>query len=135
MRAGVVVLDQNLIVQIWNRKSEDLWGLRSEEVIGTQFLILNIGLPVDRLKQPIRDCLGTDGVNREIRVEARDRRGRTCNYEITCTPLKESDKSIGGVILLMEEEEERLKAESQAVPSPKNGPVLKPEKDGGSFSG
>ena len=30
----MVVLDRDLQVQIWNRQSEDLWGLRADEVRG-----------------------------------------------------------------------------------------------------
>src|SRR5207253_4949549 len=34
MGSGVIVLNRELTVRVWNRVSEDLWGLRSEEVEG-----------------------------------------------------------------------------------------------------
>src|SRR5262249_42643993 len=49
LRAGVVVIDRNLKVAIWNRRSEDLWGLRSDEAVGQPFLGLDIGLPTENL--------------------------------------------------------------------------------------
>ncbi len=45
LRGGVVVLDRELLVRIWNRQSEELWGLRADEVRGKNFLNLDIGLP------------------------------------------------------------------------------------------
>src|SRR3989449_7970257 len=57
MQAGVVVLDANLAVEVWNRQAEDLWGLRADEVRGKPFLNLDIGLPVEELKTPLRECL------------------------------------------------------------------------------
>src|SRR5437588_6152337 len=40
---GVVVLDADTRVRIWNGRSEDLWGLRSQEVVGEPFLTLDVG--------------------------------------------------------------------------------------------
>jgi two-component system CheB/CheR fusion protein len=51
---GGVVVDRDLFVQIWNDKLEDLWGLRADEAIGQHFLNLDIGLPIEQLRQPIR---------------------------------------------------------------------------------
>jgi two-component system CheB/CheR fusion protein len=31
LRAGIVVLDPNLHVQVWNQQAQELWGLRTEE--------------------------------------------------------------------------------------------------------
>ena len=40
-----------------DHRSEDLWGLRNEEVKGQNFLNLDIGLPVENLRADIRACL------------------------------------------------------------------------------
>jgi two-component system CheB/CheR fusion protein len=45
LRGGIVVVNQDLYIQIWNYKAEDLWGLRVDEVQGQHFLNLDIGLP------------------------------------------------------------------------------------------
>ena len=49
LRLGIVVLDRQLTVQLWNHWAEDLWGLRAVEVSARSFLDLDIGLPVERL--------------------------------------------------------------------------------------
>ncbi|CAD5962965.1 putative 104,1 kDa protein in hypE 3'region [Planktothrix tepida] len=107
LKGGVVVLNRDLQVQIWNYKSEDLWGLRHEEAIKQNFLNLDIGLPVDKLRQPIRICLsGEPNQSSKIIVNAINRRGKSIQCQVNCSPLMGSQGQIQGVILLMEELEE-----------------------------
>ncbi len=102
LRGGVIVLDKGLMVQIWNSRSQELWGLRAEEVQGCQFLTLDIGLPVDALVQPVRACLSGASPYQEIIVEAHNRRGRTIVCKVTLTPMLDPQNAICGVIVLME---------------------------------
>ena len=51
------MLDRNYNVLVWNRRAEDLWGLRADEVKGKSFLNLDIGLPAGELRPIIRACL------------------------------------------------------------------------------
>ncbi|MBD1919018.1 PAS domain-containing protein [Phormidium sp. FACHB-322] len=103
LKGGVAVVNRDLQVQIWNTKAEDLWGLRPEEVVGQYFLNLDIGLPVEQLRQPIRDCLTSAAVGSvELTVEAVNRKGRSLSCHITCTPLVNTKKQVQGVILIME---------------------------------
>jgi two-component system CheB/CheR fusion protein len=98
--SGVVVVDRKLAVVIWNYRSEDLWGLRTDEVQGKLFLDLDIGLPVRHLEEPIRDVL--NGTNfREVILDARNRRGKDIQCHVACTPLHDSNKQGQGVVLLM----------------------------------
>lgn len=107
LQGGVLVVDRDLYVQIWNHKAEDLWGLRSEEAIGQNFLNLDIGLPVEQLRQPIRTCLsGLPHSFTETILQAINRRGRSIQCRITCTPLIGGQGQVQGVILLMEERAE-----------------------------
>jgi two-component system, chemotaxis family, CheB/CheR fusion protein len=64
LKSAVVVLGTEMEVRAWNRQAEDLWGLRSEEVMDQHFLNLDIGFPVDSLGHAIRACLAgrEDGV-------------------------------------------------------------------------
>jgi two-component system CheB/CheR fusion protein len=101
LRQAVIVVDKELRVQGWNRRAEDLWGLRGEEVRGQPFLNLDIGLPVDRLRQPIRNILTGDKDSFELELEAINRRGRQVVVDVTCTSLGPG-KDIRGVILMME---------------------------------
>ncbi|HKA17137.1 MAG TPA: CheR family methyltransferase [Blastocatellia bacterium] len=105
VRVGVMVVDRNFRVQSWNHKSEDLWGLRTAEVQGQNFLNLDIGLRVDQLKQAVRDCLSGDQEFQEVRLEAINRRGKQIECRITCTPLVSSSDGIRGAILLVEDKD------------------------------
>ena len=100
---GVVVLDRDLQVLNWNRQSEELWGLRADEVRGKNVLNLDMGLPVEPLRQSIRACLADETTHREVTVEAVNRRGRRLRCKVTCTPLGGNGRGTQGVILLMEE--------------------------------
>ena len=99
---GMVVLDSRLSVQFWNGGAEELWGLRSEEVIGHFFLDLDIGLPVEELRVLIRACQAANSKQQTIILNAVNRRGKNICCRVICTPLiVENERQ--GVILLMDE--------------------------------
>jgi two-component system CheB/CheR fusion protein len=101
INAGVIVVDRELVVQIWNHWSEDLWGLRPAEVEGKHLMNLDFGLPVGELVRLARIAL-EDGVRSpRVSFPARNRRGRDFTCLVTCSPMA-SDSSTG-VIILMEE--------------------------------
>jgi two-component system CheB/CheR fusion protein len=104
LRAGVVVVDQDLRIRMWNRRAEDLWGLRSPEVVGEHFLNLDIGLPFEQLRPLLRGVLGGPGDTVEIAVEAINRRGRSVTVRVAATPLasRDSGKESDGAIIVME---------------------------------
>src|SRR5262249_11061514 len=52
LEVAVVVIDPKLQVLAWNHRAEDLWGLRASEVQGRHLMNLDIGLPVEQLRQP-----------------------------------------------------------------------------------
>ena len=106
---GVVVVDRQQRVQIWNDRAEDLWGVRPDEAVDHHLLSLDIGLPVERLAGPLRSILG-GGSERELAMlEAVNRRGRTIQCTTTILPLLTSGAGDGdgqvvrGAIVLMED--------------------------------
>lgn len=108
LQSGVVVVNQDLQVQIWNHKAEDLWGLRTDEVQSRYFPSLDIGLPIEPLRQPIRNCMAGESESHEITLDAINRRGKAIVCKVTCAPLKSisspnQEIMVQGVILLMEE--------------------------------
>ncbi|MBE9189900.1 PAS domain-containing protein [Gloeocapsopsis crepidinum LEGE 06123] len=103
LRCAVVVVDRDFLIQVWSDKAEDMWGLRALEVQGQHFLNIDIGLPVDQIKQPIRTCLVGESKCIEIILEAINRRGKSIQCNVTCTPLLGITKEIRGVIMLIEE--------------------------------
>jgi two-component system CheB/CheR fusion protein len=104
IRSAVIVVDRDLRVDVWNHQATDLWGLRSNEVQGAHLLGLDIGLPVEQLKGPIRACLAGDGDRHELRLSARNRRGQPIACSVTCAPLVSAGGTVTGVVLLMDAE-------------------------------
>ncbi|HYO15949.1 MAG TPA: CheR family methyltransferase [Thermoanaerobaculia bacterium] len=102
LRAAVVVLNPSLQVEIWSDKAQDLWGLRSEEVRTQPFFDLDIGLPVEELKQPVRECLTSGPYGTTLELAGINRRGKPIRCLVTCTRL-EDGAGPSGVILLMED--------------------------------
>ncbi len=104
LSSGVVVLDRDMAVRIWNDQAADLWGLRADEVDGHHFLNLDIGLPVDRLRAPIRACLSGQSSGEQLTLAAVNRRGRQITCLVTISPLKADTHERDGVILVMDED-------------------------------
>jgi two-component system CheB/CheR fusion protein len=101
-RGGVVVLDRDLMVLVWNQRAEELWGLRADEVREKHFLNLDIGLPVEKLRPAMRASLAGEPAP-PVEVDAVNRRGKSFRCQVTCTPLRGADGEARGVILLMED--------------------------------
>jgi len=101
---AVAVLDPDLRVLVWNHGSEDLWGVRQDEVQGQHFLNLDIGLPVDRVRPALRAAMSGDNGTRSTVLQATNRRGRSVTCRVTCTPLLDSDKILRGVIVVVVDE-------------------------------
>jgi two-component system, chemotaxis family, CheB/CheR fusion protein len=104
LQAGVVVVDRDLRVRMWNRHAEDLWGPRADEVIGRHFLNLDIGLPFERLRPLLWGALGSDGASGEVSLDAINRRGRSVMVRVGCTPLHNRSGGADGegAIIVME---------------------------------
>jgi two-component system, chemotaxis family, CheB/CheR fusion protein len=102
---GVAIVDPEMRVKIWNRRAEDLWGIRSDEAVNHHFLNLDIGLPVTQLKPIIRAAMNDGGRSHEITLEAINRRGRKIQCRVTSTPLitPESDRPQGAIVVMEEE--------------------------------
>ena len=100
---GVVVVDAGQQVQIWNRHAEELWGLRGEEAVGEHFLALDIGLPVDRLRAPLRAALAGEARDGALVLDATSRRGQPIACAVTIAPLSRDGGAALGAIILMEE--------------------------------
>jgi two-component system CheB/CheR fusion protein len=101
--AAVVVLDRSQVVQIWNAHSTDMWGLRPEEAEGQHLYALDVGLPVEELRGPIRACLDGESRGEEAVLEAVNRRGRSFDCSVRVMPMRRQNEEIGGVILVMDE--------------------------------
>ena len=99
---GMMVVDREMKVILWNRGCEELWGLRADETTGTNADELDIGLPLDAVRPLIGNAFVDPESSGEVVVEAVNRRGRPATVRITCTSFRSAEGAVGGALLLME---------------------------------
>jgi two-component system, chemotaxis family, CheB/CheR fusion protein len=99
---GMVVVDQEMRVVVWNRGCEDLWGLRADETTGSNLTELDIALPMDTVRPLIGNAFVDPDSFGETQVDAVNRRGRQTRVRITCTSFRANEGTAGGALLLME---------------------------------
>ena len=107
LRGGVVVVDRKMEVLVWNERSEEMWGVRTDEARGHSFLGLDIGLPVETLKPSIRSVLLGAVPSADQTLDAVNRRGRAIECCVTINPLfgpaRDGERQIRGAIIVMDE--------------------------------
>ena len=101
LQSAVVVLGAEMDIRAWNRQAEDLWGLRSDEVLHQHFLNLDIGFPVEQLRGPIRGLLAGRSERDQVTCPAVNRRGRPVECTVNLSQLVGADAA-RGVILVMD---------------------------------
>jgi two-component system CheB/CheR fusion protein len=99
---AVIVLDEQLQVELWNDVAADLWGLRGDEVQGRHFFGLDIGLPVEQLKQPIAALTRGGDQRFEAEIDAMNRRGRQIRIRVQCAAIGAADHGKGVIVLMQE---------------------------------
>jgi two-component system CheB/CheR fusion protein len=103
LRAAVVVVDNELIVRVWNERAEDLWGLRADEATGHHFLSLDFGLSTEALKPMLRAVLQDGaGASSEIQLDAVNRKGRAVAVRVVGSHMQ-LRADLAGAILVIEE--------------------------------
>ena len=100
LSSAVVVLDPELGIRRWNEAARGLWGLLDDEVQGKHLMNLDIGLPLEQLRSPIRKVLTGEG-QQSLTLPAITRRGRQVECRVTIGALG-SDAEVRGAILMME---------------------------------
>jgi two-component system CheB/CheR fusion protein len=103
LEAGVVVVDPELRVQVWNHRMEELWGVRNDEAVGQFLLNLDIGLPIEDLRPTLRKVLAESDSDQPVPlVRAINRRGRSIDVQITISPLRagKDTQPLGAIILM-----------------------------------
>jgi two-component system CheB/CheR fusion protein len=99
---GMVVVDREMRVVVWNRGCEDLWGLRSSETIGSSLVSLDLGLPLAEVKPLIGRAFVDPDTTGEVVVDAVNRRGRQARIRVICSAFRSQDSAVSGAMLLME---------------------------------
>jgi two-component system CheB/CheR fusion protein len=106
LNVGVVVLDDRFRVASWNRWNENVWGLRSEEVVGTEFGALSIGIPLQLLRDGLNGVQIGERSQHEQVLEGIDRRGRKIIVQVRVVRLN-SERNSGLVLAFEDLTEER----------------------------
>ena len=103
MNSGVAVIDSDMRVLAWNARAEDLWGIRTDEAVNEHLMNLDIGLPVELLRQPIRAQLAdAEQAPQAVVLDAVNRRGRAVRVRVTLTHIRDRDDSMPAAMLVME---------------------------------
>ena len=100
MGVAVIVIDRDQRVQIWNAESTEFWGVRSDEAHGQHLFGLDIGLPLDRVRTPLRRVLAGTDDRAEVQLEALNRRGRQVRLNVTLLGVGLGPDDVRGAILL-----------------------------------
>jgi two-component system CheB/CheR fusion protein len=111
LNGGVIVIDPRHTVQGWNRWSENTWGLRAEEVIGTGFDALDIGLPVHRLRDHLTAVQNGRQDYADQVLEGVDRRGRAILCQVRILPLLDGTNERHGAVMVFQDITEERRAE------------------------
>lgn len=98
---SVIVVDPQVRITAWSEAAADLWGLRSNEVEGQFLFNLDIGLPVEELRLPIRAAIAGDGSVDDLVVNGRNRRGQPVLCTISFSHLSIPGGDGQGAILIM----------------------------------
>jgi two-component system, chemotaxis family, CheB/CheR fusion protein len=102
IEVGAVVLDPDMRVRVWNERAADMWGLRSDEVLGRSFYGLDIGLPANQLESMISSVIVGNGAHQELTVEATTRRGRRIRCLVKAHMVSDGIRHRAAVLVMEE---------------------------------
>jgi two-component system CheB/CheR fusion protein len=103
IQLGMVVVDREMRVVVWNHRCEELWGLRTDETTGMLLTGLDIGLPMSDVRPLIGNAFVDPLSTGEAVVKAVNRRGRQIPVRVTCTAFRsDGEDSVSGALLLMD---------------------------------
>ena len=103
MNSGIVVVGADLQIRAWNTRAEQLWGVRMDEALGQHLMNLDIGLPVEQIRQPLRAHLAEDELEPSmILLDAVNRRGRQIRVRVTLTRIHDNGDARAAAMLVMD---------------------------------
>jgi two-component system CheB/CheR fusion protein len=102
---AMAVVDRRLDVVVWNAAAEDLFGLRTDDVIGRSFPALDIGLPVGDVSPLLHAATSEDADivagTASVTLDALDRRGRRFSCRVDVSRIGRPPQSDPSVMVLM----------------------------------
>jgi two-component system CheB/CheR fusion protein len=105
LQASVVVVDTDLLVRVWNGRSFEMWGARPEEVEGRPIFGLDIGFPMEDLRERLVATLGGESSTSDdaVLADATSRRGQPMTCLARVKPLTGTSGKVEGAIIIIEE--------------------------------
>jgi two-component system, chemotaxis family, CheB/CheR fusion protein len=99
---GVLVVDTDLLVQLWNESAEQMTGLRGFEAQGRRLTDLPLGLPVEDLARRLADAVHGRQPTGGFEVALTDRFGHDRRRRLTVSALRrvDADQVMGAVVTL-----------------------------------
>lgn len=99
---GAIVVDADSRVRVWNERAADLWGLRSDEVVGKPLFDLDIGLSLKDIRGMVGAALSGKPQHDMAEFDAMTRRGRAIRCRVMIHALANGTER-GGAVIVMEE--------------------------------
>ena len=109
---GLAVVNRNDCVVRWNRKLEELYGLRHEEVVGRRLADVFHSSFFEVLRSARTESQEGSAFYR-VPLTTRHDPGRRLLVNVATTPLRESDGAIAGTIVIIEDISSRVQLEEQ----------------------
>lgn len=100
--SGVIAIDDQFQILVWNERSEDQWGLRAEEVVSKKLSDIDVGLPLHEVVKILIDPVTSAADHNNIKLSAINRRGRSVSCDVRITKFNEPGQRRGWVILVDE---------------------------------
>ena len=112
LRSAIVVLDRDSRVLAWNNRAADLFGLRADHRRNADLLV-TMGVPVEDLQRAIAEILAGDSDQQTLGPVA-SVEGVARLRSLYLAPLRQHDRTVGGVILLVDD---TFEADRQPLPA------------------
>ena len=101
-QVGLIVVDRDMRVSIWNHVSEQMWGVSEAEAAGQPLQGLDIGLPIKELRPLVGSAFVDPGYSGAAELDAINRRGRTVRIRVRCTAFRSRGGDIRGAMMMVE---------------------------------
>jgi two-component system, chemotaxis family, CheB/CheR fusion protein len=105
-RDGIVVLDRDFKINLWNRKADQICGARFKDLKNKSFFDLDIGVPTEKFKALIRASMSKRFKTQKVTLRSTNRRGKVFSGRVVLHRCGGADDKIKGVVLRFEESRE-----------------------------
>jgi PAS domain S-box-containing protein len=120
---GLAVLDRNGRVVRWNRRLEELYGVRHEDAVGHALEQLFDGPVVDMFRASAVESPEGAAYYR-VPLTTRHEQTRRLLVNVAATPLRDAHEAITGTIVIVEDISTRVQLEEQLQISEKIGSIV-----------